>query len=166
MCVVQAIWETDTGRQLPLSAFRQQYKKTSSYCWVLLRESEQSQGTMKMKRTLGRISCLVTLLVELSWINVGHSLHREGGSRVSVRLNSTVTYEGSCNSLFLVADVQHDDRLCSCQSYFPHFTLFLCCLASFLFNHCLLNLILASRAASAVHTQVLTVSSLSALAWL
>ncbi|XP_070815967.1 vascular endothelial growth factor D [Chaetodon trifascialis] len=37
---------------------------------------------MKMKRTLCRISCLVTLVVELSWINVGHSMHRGGGSRV------------------------------------------------------------------------------------
>ncbi|TNN52103.1 Vascular endothelial growth factor D [Liparis tanakae] len=34
-----------------------------------------------MKRTLCRISCLVTLVVELSWINVGHGMHREGGSR-------------------------------------------------------------------------------------
>lgn len=39
---------------------------------------------MKMKHTLCRISCLVTLVVELSWINVGHSMHREGGNRVSV----------------------------------------------------------------------------------
>ncbi|XP_041797452.1 vascular endothelial growth factor D isoform X2 [Chelmon rostratus] len=37
---------------------------------------------MKMKRTLCRISCLVTLVVELSWINVGHTMHRERGSRV------------------------------------------------------------------------------------
>ena len=39
---------------------------------------------MKMKQTLCRISCLVTLVVELSWINVGHSMQREGGNRVSV----------------------------------------------------------------------------------
>lgn len=39
---------------------------------------------MKKKRTLCRISCLVTLIVELSWINVGDSTHREGASRVSV----------------------------------------------------------------------------------
>lgn len=48
-------------------------------------ESGQNRGIMtNMKRTLCRISCLVTLMVELSWINMGHSLHREGGSRVSV----------------------------------------------------------------------------------
>lgn len=38
---------------------------------------------MKMKRTLWRISCLVTLVVELSWIHVGHSAHREEANRVS-----------------------------------------------------------------------------------
>lgn len=50
-----------------------------------LRDGEQSQGLMmKMRRTLCRISCLVTLLVELSWISVGHGMHREAGSKVSV----------------------------------------------------------------------------------
>ncbi|KAM3876888.1 vascular endothelial growth factor D [Diretmus argenteus] len=34
---------------------------------------------MKMKRTLCRVYCLVTLVVELSWVNVGHGMNREEG---------------------------------------------------------------------------------------
>ncbi|CAB1454708.1 unnamed protein product [Pleuronectes platessa] len=40
---------------------------------------------MRMRRTLGRLSCLVTLVVELSWINGGHSVDRQGGTRQAMK---------------------------------------------------------------------------------
>ncbi|XP_039986040.1 vascular endothelial growth factor D isoform X2 [Xiphias gladius] len=59
---------------------------------------------MRMKRTLCRLSCLVTLVVELSWINVGHSMHREGGSRVMKQWERKVRSASSLDELLRLAD--------------------------------------------------------------
>ncbi|XP_028438671.1 vascular endothelial growth factor D isoform X1 [Perca flavescens] len=69
---------------------------------------------MKMKRTLCRISCLVTLVVELSWINVGHSMHREGGSRVMKQWERKVRSASSLDELLMLADFP-DWKLWKCR---------------------------------------------------
>ncbi|KAK5874187.1 hypothetical protein PBY51_019159 [Eleginops maclovinus] len=69
---------------------------------------------MKMKRTLCRISCLVTLLVELSWINVGHSVHREGGSRGLKQWERKVRSASSLDELLMLADFP-DWKLWKCR---------------------------------------------------
>ncbi|XP_028258048.1 vascular endothelial growth factor D isoform X1 [Parambassis ranga] len=70
---------------------------------------------MKMKRTLCRISCLVTLVVELSWINVGHSMHREGGSRqVMKQWERKVRSSSSLDELLRLADFP-DWKLWKCR---------------------------------------------------
>ncbi|XP_039650122.1 vascular endothelial growth factor D isoform X2 [Perca fluviatilis] len=69
---------------------------------------------MTMKRTLCRISCLVTLVVELSWINVGHSMHREGGSRVMKQWERKVRSASSLDELLMLADFP-DWKLWKCR---------------------------------------------------
>ncbi|TKS69647.1 Vascular endothelial growth factor D [Collichthys lucidus] len=69
---------------------------------------------MKTRRTLCRISCLVTLLVELSWINVGHSMHREGGSRVKREWEKKVRSASSLDELLMLADFP-DWKLWKCR---------------------------------------------------
>ncbi|KAF0042988.1 hypothetical protein F2P81_004325 [Scophthalmus maximus] len=59
---------------------------------------------MKMKRTLCRLSCLVTLVVELSWIDVGHGMHREGASRVRWQWERKVRSASSLDELLRLAD--------------------------------------------------------------
>ncbi|GAA6218825.1 vascular endothelial growth factor D isoform X1 [Lates japonicus] len=54
---------------------------------------------IKMKRTLCRLSFLVTLVVELSWINVGHSMHTEGGRRASMVMKQWERKVRSASSL-------------------------------------------------------------------
>lgn len=46
-----------------------------------------------MKQNICRISCLVTLVVELTWINMGHSMHRDAGSMVSAVTHECVGRE-------------------------------------------------------------------------
>lgn len=48
--------------------------------------SAAAERVMKMRRTLCRISCFVTLAVELSCISVTLGMYREGGSKASVSL--------------------------------------------------------------------------------
>lgn len=80
VCGTQLVGETESERQSVLSALN----RLGFFLRPALRTGGQSQGTrMKMKRSLCTLSCLVTLVVELSWINMGHSMHREGGNRVS-----------------------------------------------------------------------------------
>ncbi|KAA8595871.1 hypothetical protein FQN60_011162 [Etheostoma spectabile] len=69
---------------------------------------------MTMKRTLCRISCLVTLVVELSWINVGHSMHREGGSRGMKQWERKVRSASSLDELLMLADFP-DWKLWKCR---------------------------------------------------
>uniref|UniRef100_A0A3P8UH65 Vascular endothelial growth factor D n=1 Tax=Amphiprion percula TaxID=161767 RepID=A0A3P8UH65_AMPPE len=69
---------------------------------------------MKMRRTLCRISCLVTLVVELSWINVGLSMHREGGSRVRKQWERKVRSSSSLDELLRLADFP-DWKLWKCR---------------------------------------------------
>eukprot|EP00064_Thunnus_orientalis_P003003 superscaffoldBa00000235_g3011 len=68
---------------------------------------------MKTKRTLCRISCLVTLLVELNWINVGHSMHM-GGSRVIKQWERKVRSASSLDELLRLADFP-DWKLWKCR---------------------------------------------------
>ncbi|XP_023257423.1 vascular endothelial growth factor D isoform X2 [Seriola lalandi dorsalis] len=65
---------------------------------------------MTMKRTLCRLSCLVTLVVELSWINVGHSMHRE----VMKQWESKVRSASSLDELLRLADFP-DWKLWKCR---------------------------------------------------
>ncbi|XP_029314146.1 vascular endothelial growth factor D isoform X2 [Cottoperca gobio] len=69
---------------------------------------------MKMKQTLCRISYLVTLVVELSWINVGHSIYREGGSRVMKQWERKVRSASSLDELLRLADFP-DWKLWKCR---------------------------------------------------
>ncbi|XP_049916102.1 vascular endothelial growth factor D isoform X1 [Epinephelus moara] len=70
---------------------------------------------MKIKRTLCRFSCLVTLLVELSWINVGHSMHTEGGSRQEAKQwERKVRSASSLDELLRLADFP-DWKLWKCR---------------------------------------------------
>ncbi|XP_031584811.1 vascular endothelial growth factor D [Oreochromis aureus] len=70
---------------------------------------------MKMKRTLWRISCLVTLAVELSWIHVGHSAHREGANRrVIKQWERKVRSSSSLDELLRLADFP-DWKLWKCR---------------------------------------------------
>ncbi|XP_068455552.1 vascular endothelial growth factor D isoform X1 [Clinocottus analis] len=73
---------------------------------------------MKMKWTLCRISCLVTLVVELSWIHLGHGMHREGGGRVSVAImkqwERKVRSASSLDELLRLADFP-DWKLWKCR---------------------------------------------------
>ncbi|KAM9366880.1 vascular endothelial growth factor D [Symphorus nematophorus] len=69
---------------------------------------------MKMKRTLCRISCLVTLVVELSWINVGHSMHREAGNRGMQQWERDVRSASSLDELLRLADFP-DWKLWKCR---------------------------------------------------
>ncbi|XP_037339685.1 vascular endothelial growth factor D isoform X2 [Pungitius pungitius] len=69
---------------------------------------------MKMKRTVGRISCLVTLVVELSWIDVSHSMHREGGSEVVKQWERKVRSASSLDELLRLADFP-DWKLWRCR---------------------------------------------------
>ncbi|KAM7424393.1 hypothetical protein PAMA_000642 [Pampus argenteus] len=69
---------------------------------------------MKMKQTLCRIFCLVTLVLELSWINVGHSMHREEGSRVMELWESEVRSASSLDELLRLADFP-DWKLWKCR---------------------------------------------------
>lgn len=48
--------------------------------------SAAAESAVKMRRTLCRISCFVTLAVELSCISVALGMYREGGSKASVSL--------------------------------------------------------------------------------
>ncbi|XP_022063995.1 vascular endothelial growth factor D [Acanthochromis polyacanthus] len=73
---------------------------------------------MKMRRTLCRISCLVTLVVELSWINVGLSMHRDGGSRhVRKQWERKVRSSSSLDELLRLADFP-DWKLWKCRLRF------------------------------------------------
>nr|XP_020465907.1 vascular endothelial growth factor D [Monopterus albus] len=69
---------------------------------------------MKMKQTLCRIFCLVTLVVELSWINVGYTRHREGGSRVMKQWERKVRSASSLDELLRLADFP-DWKLWKCR---------------------------------------------------
>ncbi|KAI3377487.1 hypothetical protein L3Q82_008668, partial [Scortum barcoo] len=77
------------------------------------RESKHSQAMM-MKRTLCRISCLVTLVVEMSWINVGHSMHREEGNRNMKEWERKVRSASSLDELLRLADFP-DWKLWKCR---------------------------------------------------
>ncbi|KAG7231659.1 hypothetical protein INR49_004195 [Caranx melampygus] len=67
-----------------------------------------------MKRTLCRLSCLVTLVVELSWINVqGHGVHREG-SRMMRQWERKVRSASSLDELLRLADFP-DWKLWKCR---------------------------------------------------
>ncbi|XP_047436827.1 vascular endothelial growth factor D isoform X2 [Mugil cephalus] len=70
---------------------------------------------MKKERTLCRISCLVTLFVELSWINVGDSTHREGASReVMKQWERKMRASSSLDELLRLADFP-DWKLWKCR---------------------------------------------------
>ncbi|XP_030271382.1 vascular endothelial growth factor D isoform X1 [Sparus aurata] len=69
---------------------------------------------MKIKRTLCRISCLVTLVLELSWINVGHSMPREGGIRGMKEWERQVRSASSLDELLRLADFP-DWKLWKCR---------------------------------------------------
>nr|XP_046247761.1 vascular endothelial growth factor D isoform X2 [Scatophagus argus] len=69
---------------------------------------------MKTKRTLCRISCLVSLVVELSWINVGHSMHREGGGWVKKQWERNVRSASSLDELLKLTDFP-DWKLWKCR---------------------------------------------------
>ncbi|KAG7234637.1 hypothetical protein INR49_004162 [Caranx melampygus] len=67
-----------------------------------------------MRRTLCRLSCLVTLVVELSWINVqGHGVHREG-SRMMRQWERKVRSASSLDELLRLADFP-DWKLWKCR---------------------------------------------------
>ncbi|XP_036952230.1 vascular endothelial growth factor D [Acanthopagrus latus] len=69
---------------------------------------------MKIKRTLCRISCLVTLVLELSWINVGHSMPSEGGIRGMKEWERQVRSASSLDELLRLADFP-DWKLWKCR---------------------------------------------------
>ncbi|XP_074522701.1 vascular endothelial growth factor D [Halichoeres trimaculatus] len=69
---------------------------------------------MKMSRTLCRLSCFVTLVVELSWINVGYGMHREAGSRVLKQWERKVRSASSLDELLMLADFP-DWKLWKCR---------------------------------------------------
>ncbi|XP_068171066.1 vascular endothelial growth factor D [Antennarius striatus] len=69
---------------------------------------------MKMKRTLCRISCLVMLMMELSWINVGHGMHRDGGSRIMRQWERKVRSASSLDELLRLTDFP-DWKLWKCR---------------------------------------------------
>ncbi|XP_051919269.1 vascular endothelial growth factor D-like [Hippocampus zosterae] len=69
---------------------------------------------VKMKRTLYRTSCLVTLLVELSWINGGLGLQRQVGSRVMKQWERKVRSASSLDELLRLADFP-DWKLWKCR---------------------------------------------------
>ncbi|XP_019935422.1 vascular endothelial growth factor D [Paralichthys olivaceus] len=69
---------------------------------------------MGMRWTLCRLSCLVTLLVELSWINGGHSMHREGGSWGMKQWEQKVRSASSLDELLRLADFP-DWKLWKCR---------------------------------------------------
>ncbi|KAK2853830.1 hypothetical protein Q5P01_006491 [Channa striata] len=69
---------------------------------------------MKMKQTLCRIWCLMTLVVELSWIKVGHSLHREEGSRIMKQWERKVRSASSLDELLMHTDFP-DWKLWKCR---------------------------------------------------
>ncbi|XP_008308169.1 vascular endothelial growth factor D isoform X2 [Cynoglossus semilaevis] len=69
---------------------------------------------MKMKRSLCTLSCLVTLVVELSWINMGHSMHREGGNRVMNQWGKKVRSSSSLEELLRLTDFP-DWKLWKCR---------------------------------------------------
>ncbi|XP_034536448.1 vascular endothelial growth factor D isoform X2 [Notolabrus celidotus] len=69
---------------------------------------------MKTSWTLCRLTCFVTLVVELSWIHVGLSLHREAGSRVLKQWERKVRSASSLDELLMLADFP-DWKLWKCR---------------------------------------------------
>ncbi|KAM6943133.1 vascular endothelial growth factor D [Xenentodon cancila] len=69
---------------------------------------------MKTKLTLCRISFLMTLAVELGWINMGYSMHRKGGSRVMRQWEREVRSSSSLEELLRLTDFP-DWKLWKCR---------------------------------------------------
>lgn len=69
---------------------------------------------ISLKKFLWRISCLLTLMVELSWIHGGHSLHRDAGSRVLKQWERRVRAASSLDELLHLADFP-DWKLWKCR---------------------------------------------------
>lgn len=67
-----------------------------------------------MKQTLCSISYLVTLVVELTWINMGHSMHRDAGSMVLKQWEKKVRSASSLEELLRLADFP-DWKLWKCR---------------------------------------------------
>ncbi|CAN9507189.1 unnamed protein product [Ophioblennius macclurei] len=72
---------------------------------------------MKMKGSLCRLSCLLTLAVELSWINVGHGVHRLEGNKVMKQWERKVRSSSSLDELLRLADFP-DWKLWKCRLRF------------------------------------------------
>ncbi|KAM8877758.1 vascular endothelial growth factor D isoform 1-T1 [Synchiropus picturatus] len=70
---------------------------------------------MTMRRTLCRISCLVTLVLELSWMDVGLGMHRhEGSKQVMKQWERKVRSASSLDELLRLADFP-DWKLWKCR---------------------------------------------------
>ncbi|XP_072321196.1 vascular endothelial growth factor D isoform X2 [Eucyclogobius newberryi] len=67
-----------------------------------------------LKKPLWRISCLLTLLVELSWIHGGYGVHREAGSKVLRQWERRVRAASSLDELLRLADFP-DWKLWKCR---------------------------------------------------
>ncbi|XP_024151543.1 vascular endothelial growth factor D isoform X2 [Oryzias melastigma] len=69
---------------------------------------------MRMKPTLCRASFLVTLLVELCWINTGHSMHRKGSEQAVKQWEREVRSCSSLDELLRLTDFP-DWKLWKCR---------------------------------------------------
>lgn len=67
-----------------------------------------------MKQTLCGISCLVTLVVELTWMKTGHGMHRDAGSAVLKQWEKKVRSASSLEELLRLADFP-DWKLWKCR---------------------------------------------------